>query len=359
MSVFNAENTGYKTGYKRLFLGVKQGLLDTINVQYPELEALYQQQMSQIWNEFEVDLSQDRMDMLETDRGVTDLMVKTISWQHLADSVAARSISGLLMPHVTNSEMENLINAWSLFETIHARTYSHIVKQTFEDPGAMLEETYTNTAVLNRSQAIVEAFDALEEAHTNADQAVLVEDIILTLTALFALEEIGFMGSFAVTFGIAEHTGKFMGIAQLVKLICRDEVLHTRFNGAILKIHQRVPGFAELLESDSLKAEIKRILDTVVEQEIVFQDYLFSEGRECIGINAELIKQYIYFMAAPMYTAYGLAPDFDVPKKNPLPYMDHWIDGSKVQVAPQELQNSAYQVGSVADDTMGLSLDDL
>ncbi|QTQ06894.1 ribonucleoside triphosphate reductase beta chain [Aeromonas phage PVN04] len=354
MSVFNAENTGYKTGYQRLFLGVKQGLLDTINVQYPELEALYQQQMSQIWNEFEVDLSQDRMDMLETDKSVTDLMVKTISWQHLADSVAARSISGLLMPHVTNSEMENLINAWSLFETIHARTYSHIVKQTFADPGQMLEETYTNTAVLNRSQAIVGAFDKLEEDHRHSQ--VTDTSILLTLTALFALEEIGFMGSFAVTFGIAEHTGKFMGIAQLVKLICRDEVLHTRFNGAILKIHQRIPAIAEMLESPMLKSQIQKILDAVVAQEIVFQDYLFSEGRECIGINADLIKQYIYFMAAPMYEAYGLVPSFDVPKKNPLPYMDHWIDGSKVQVAPQELQNSAYQVGAVADDTHNLDL---
>lgn len=357
MSVFNAENKGYKTGYQRLFLGVKQGLLDTINVQYPELEALYQQQMSQIWNEFEVDLSQDRMDMLETDKGVTDLMVKTISWQHLADSVAARSISGLLMPHVTNSEMENLINAWSLFETIHARTYSHIVKQTFADPGKMLEETYNNTAVLNRSQAIVGAFDALEEANKLGHVDDI--DIILTLTALFALEEIGFMGSFAVTFGIAEHTGKFMGIAQLVKLICRDEVLHTRFNGAILKIHQRIPEIDMYLRQPMVKQLIQKILDAVVEQEIVFQDYLFSEGRECIGINAELIKQYIYFMAAPMYVAYGLVPDFDVPKKNPLPYMDHWIDGSKVQVAPQELQNSAYQVGAVADDTHDLDLGDL
>ena len=357
MSVFNAGNTGYKTGYQRLFLGVKQGLLDTINVQYPELEALYQQQMSQIWNEFEVDLSQDRMDMLETDKGVTDLMVKTISWQHLADSVAARSISGLLMPHVTNSEMENLINAWSLFETIHARTYSHIVKQTFADPGKMLEETYTNTAVLNRSQAIVEAFDALEEANKRGDVDDI--DIILTLTALFALEEIGFMGSFAVTFGIAEHTGKFMGIAQLVKLICRDEVLHTRFNGAILKIHQRIPEIDMYLRQPMVKQLIQKILDAVVEQEVVFQDYLFSEGRECIGINASLIKQYIYFMAAPMYEAYGLVPGFDVPKKNPLPYMDHWIDGSKVQVAPQELQNSAYQVGAVADDTHDLDLGDL
>lgn len=355
MSVFNAANTGYINGYPKLFLGEQRGLLDTINVQYPELEALYQQQMSQIWNEFEVDLSQDRMDMQTAAPGLIDLMVKTISWQHLADSVAAHSISGLLMPHATNSEMESIINAWSLFETIHARTYSHIVKQTFADPGKMLEETYANMDVLTRSNVIVDAFHRLEDAGAKAEEA----DIIIALTALFALEEIGFMASFAITFGIAENAKKFMGIGQLVKLICRDEVLHTRFGGAILKIHQNIPSTSALMQKSWFRDELKGILDAIVNQELTFTDYLFSEGRECIGINADLVKQYVLYMAKPMYIAYGLTFDFDAPKDNPLPYMDHWIDGSKVQVAPQELQNSSYQVGAIVDDTDDLDLDDL
>ncbi|BBI55077.1 ribonucleotide-diphosphate reductase subunit beta [Vibrio phage KIT05] len=353
MTVFNANNKGYSEGYP-LFLGEELGLFDTINRTYPELEELYQQQMAQIWNEFEVDLTQDKMDMQKVDPKVTELMVKTISWQHLADSVASKSISGLLMKYVTNSELEGLINCWSLFETIHARTYSHIVKQTFQNPVEMLKETYDNLKVLDRSQAIVEAFDRLEALPKDSTRKEVMQAILGAIFALFALEAIAFMASFSVTFGIAE-TGVFQGIAQDVKLICRDEVMHTRFDYAILSILLKDPEWSRVYNSNI--SEYKRILDSVVEGELVWTDYLFSEGRQCIGLNAKLVKQYVLYMAQPVYEAAGITFGFEAPKENPLPYMENYIDGSRVQVAPQELQVTSYNIGAISDDTS--DLDDL
>ena len=58
-TMFNTENTGYLTGEYPLFFGEDLGFVDTINTPYPVLDELYQTQMSQIWNEFEVDLRQD------------------------------------------------------------------------------------------------------------------------------------------------------------------------------------------------------------------------------------------------------------------------------------------------------------
>src|SRR3972149_2259366 len=106
MTVFNANNVGHKTKKYPLFLGEDLGLFDTINITYPVLEDLYQKQISQIWNETEISLVQDKQDMLTLPKDTVDLMVKTISWQHLADSVASKSVSGLLMRYVTNSELE-------------------------------------------------------------------------------------------------------------------------------------------------------------------------------------------------------------------------------------------------------------
>jgi len=352
MSVFNANNKGYSEGYP-LFLGEELGLFDTINRTYPELEELYQQQLAQIWNEFEVDLTQDKMDMQKVDPKVTDLMVKTISWQHLADSVACKSISGILVKHITNSELEGLTILWSLFEVIHARTYSHIVKQTFQNPVEMLQETYANLKVLDRSHAIVEAFDKLADLPKDAPREVAMEAILGAVVALFALEAIAFMGSFAVTFGIAE-TGKFQGIAQLVKLICRDEVTHTRFDHAILKILLKDPEWLAVFNKNV--GQYLKILNSVVEGELVWADYLFSEGRQCIGLNAKLVKDYVLYMSSPVYDALGLTFPFEKVKENPLPYMENYIDGSRVQVAPQELQNTSYNIGAISDDTADLDL---
>ena len=354
MSVFNVNNKGFETNKYPLFLGEDLGLFDTINVAYPELEDLYQKQVSQIWNENEVSLSQDKQDMINAPKDVVDLMVKTISWQFLADSVASKSIAGLLMRYVTNSELEGMINAWSFFETIHARTYSHIVKQTVVNPNQVLRDTYNNVDIVSRSEAIVKAFDQLESLPITATLEEKRRAIALAFAALFALEAIAFMSSFAVTFAIAE-TGIFQGIGSLVTLIARDEVLHTRMDYAILNILKQDPEWLETFSE--LKDEIKGVLDAITNQEVKNANYLFSEGRQVIGLTAELLQEYTLYMAKPLYDALGIPFDFQVIEKNPCSYMDKYIDSSKMQVAPQEIQLTAYKIGSVKDDTDELDLD--
>ena len=355
MSVFNAQNKGFESSKYPLFLGEDLGLFDTVNIAYPELEYLYQKQVSQIWNENEVSLTQDKQDMMNAPKDVVDLMVKTVSWQFLGDSVASKSIAGLLMRYVTNPELEGLINAWSFFETIHARTYSHIVKQTVVNPNQVLRDTYNNMDILKRSQAIVKAFDQLEALPVDATIEEKRKAIALAFAALFALEAIAFMSSFAVTFAIAE-TGIFQGIGSLVTLIARDEVLHTRMDYAILNILKQSPEWVNTFKE--LAPDIKSVLDAITNQELSNADYLFSEGRQVIGLTSGLLKEYTLYMARPLYVALGIPFDFEVIEKNPCSYMDKYIDSSKMQVAPQEIQITSYKIGSVKDDTDNLDFDD-
>ena len=354
MAVFNKNNTGYKDKEYPLFLGNEMGLFDTINTAYPKLEELYQTQLSQIWNEFEVDLTQDRMDMLQVPPEVTDLMVKTISWQHLADSVACKSIAELFLPYCTNSELEGLLTIQSFFEIIHSRTYSHIVKQTFTDPNKMLEDTYNNTQVLMRSDKIVECFNKLQSIKVTDNIAVKKEAIVNAVVALFGLEGISFMSSFAVTFGISE-TDVFQGIASLVTLIARDEILHTRMDYEILRILKNSNEWGYIFKEN--KHMFKSILDSIVKKELDWTEYLFSEGRQVVGLNATLLKEYVCYMAKPLYEFLEVPFDFDVIVDNPLPYMDKYIDSSQIQSAAQEIQLTSYNVGVIEDDTDGLDLD--
>ncbi len=352
MTKFNANNTGYKEGYP-LFLGKELGVMDTINVQYPQLEELYQDQLAQLWNEFEVDLGQDKLDMMNVDKGVTDLMVQTIMWQTVADSVASRSIIETLGKYITNSELMNVATIWSFFEVIHARTYSHIIKQTFTDPNELLTELYDNAQVLTRSEPIVAAFDNLA-AVENGTEEELREAILLAFVALFALEAIAFMASFSVTFAIVE-TKKFQGIGKLVQLICRDEVLHTRMDYTILDILIKDPAWADTISKCA--PQIEELLQTVVSNEMVWADYVFSEDREVIGLNAELLKGYVKHMATPVFKVFGLEgfPDY---KENPLPYMAKYIDPSKMQAANMEIQNGSYLMGTLEDDSDDLDLEE-
>lgn len=353
MTVFNQDNKHHVEGGKApLFLGEQLGVIDTINVTHPIFEDLYQLQLSQMWNEFEVNITQDKLDMMNMPKNTVDMMVKTIMWQHAADSIASRSIIECLGDHITNSEFHDYATIWSFFETIHGRTYSHIIKQTFVDPNQALVELYENMQVMQRSQVLVDTFDALKTLPMDAPKDDKAKAIIKVVVALFALEAIAFMGSFAITFGIGE-TGKFQGIVQLVKLICRDEVLHSRGGFNIIQILKKE--MKEYLDDVEFKKEIKAILDEVVAQEFKWADYIFEQG-QVVGLSADLIKEYVEYMAAPVYKALDL-PFGLVPEKNPLPYMEKYIDSKKFQAAAQEIELTAYKVGAIIDDTDDLEFD--
>jgi ribonucleoside-diphosphate reductase beta chain len=336
-TVFNVDNKGHETGIYPLFFGEQLGFADSITSPYPILDDLYQTQMSQIWNEFEIDLTQDRQDMLNVERPIVDLMVLNLLWQTLVDSVASRAITGLLMEYVTNSDLEAYYNAVALFETIHNKTYNHIIKQTFVDPLQGLRDGYENKQVIQRATSITNAFNRVANLDQNAPESEKKEAVYLSIVALYLLESINFMNSFSITFGVAE-TGIFAGISQNVTLICRDELLHAKGGKEILKIEAK-----ELLV---MKPQMQQLFDDVVREEKEWNAYLFSEGRQCIGINEKLSNEYINFLAKPIAENLGLE-EVEAPAKTPYPFMDNCLDSSKVQVAAQELQLTSYLLNSI------------
>lgn len=353
MTKFNAKNTGYKTKHYPLFLGEDLGFPDSVNVTYPVLEELYTKQLSQIWNEFEIALTQDRLEMTQLPSEIVHPMKLTIMTQTLSDAMASRTISSVFTQHVSNPEMENLVSLWSFFEVIHNRTYAHIIKQTFDNPQHMLEQAYNNERVMLRSSAILSAFDEASDLPSTAPDEEKRRVILKAFTALFGLEAIMFMSSFAVTFAISE-TGVFQGISKLVELICKDELLHVRMDYEILNILKQDPHWVYAM--GDVAADMKEILDNIVSHELQWSDYIFEEG-QITGLTPELLKEYVLYMALPVYKSLGIEFSFTEITSNPLLFMEKYIDSTKMQVASQELQSGQYQTGAILEDDLdGLDL---
>ena len=343
-TVFNKSAEGHITGKYPLFLGEDLGFADNINLQYPELERLFDMQMGQIWNHTEVDLTQDRQDMQNVDPGITDAMVRNLLWQTLADSVASRAIGSTIMKYVSNSSLQDLYNAIILFESIHSKTYLHIIRQTLVDPQEALDKGYKDLNVVKRSNLLIDTFDSLANTATKDEQS-LRELILYCVVVLYLLESINFMASFAVTFGIAE-LGVFQGISQNLVLIARDEMLHALAGKTVLSILAKE--WPETFKR--LQPRFKEMFDAVVGDEHAWADYVFSEGRQIVGLNAKLLKQYVDYAATPVAKTLGI--EFDRAQElNPLPYMESYIDSSKIQVAAQELQLTSYLVNAVKGAT--------
>ena len=86
------------------------------------------------------------------------------------------------------------------------------------------------------------------------------------------------------------------------------------------------------------------------QEEIEWAQYLFKDG-SMIGLNATLLNQYVEYIANRRLKALGYNAIFDAPvNTNPLPWTQHWLSSSGLQVAPQETEVESYIIGGIKQD---------
>lgn len=106
------------------------------------------------------------------------------------------------------------------------------------------------------------------------------------------------------------------------------------------------PDYAKIKEET--KEECIRLFEQAVEQEKDWARYLFKDG-SMIGLNYNLLSDYVEFIAAKRMTAVGLPSSYSQ-KSNPLPWTQNWISSSDVQTAPQEQSITSYTLGGIDND---------
>ena len=100
--------------------------------------------------------------------------------------------------------------------------------------------------------------------------------------------------------------------------------------------------------AEECKEEATQIFLNAVQQEKEWAAYLFKQG-SMIGLNKEILCQYVEFIANHRMSAIGLGQPFKI-KSNPLPWMNNYLNSDNVQVAPQESEISSYLVGQIASE---------
>lgn len=351
-NIFNVEKTDYTK--PSLFLGQEMGLFDTLNCHYPEIWAKYKKLKALDWDENEFDFKTCNMEFKTCSRNIYDMMILTLSWQWEADSIVAKTIVPVVAPFVTNTE---LAAAWGRIgdnENLHAATYSEIVKTSFDDPEEVFNNILKVKESLVRLDTIASAMnDTYIMSHKLAlglvdrDDQETYNSIFMFVVALYALERIQFIASFAVTFAIAE-SGLFIPIGKAVQKICQDEFeIHAELDRIVLIEEMKTERGRTAY--NQCKDKIKNLLDEVVESEHSWVNFLFSEGRELAGVTPELLKACVCYYAEPVYKSLNIQPKVLAPKKNPLGYMDDWIVNDH-QASPQEEKTGNYMLGGFVSE---------
>ena len=354
-SVFDSTN-------KRDFVTAKCFLDNPVTIarydrqKYPIFEKLIKQQLGFFWQPEEVEVIKDAKDFKSLSEHEQHIFTSNLKRQILLDSVQGRSPNVAFLPIVSIPELETWIQTWAFSETIHSRSYSHIIRNVYPDPSAVFDAMMNIQEIVDCASDISKYYDQLISMNSGLSYDNYVSSpfleydhkkaLWLSLMSVNILEGIRFYVSFACSWAFAELK-KMEGNAKIIKLICRDENLHLAGTQHLLKIlPQDDPNFVAI--RDETKDEcIKMFLDAA-NQEKAWAEYLFKDG-SMIGLNNDLLCDYVEWITNRRLQAVGLPIQFKT-GSNPLPWTQKWISGGEVQVAPQETQITSYIVGGVKKD---------
>ena len=325
-------------------------------------EKLIEKQLSFFWRPEEIDVSKDRIDYSKMSEHERHIFISNLKYQTLLDSIQGRSPNVALLPLVSLPELETWIETWAFSETIHSRSYTHIIRNITNDPSLIFDDIVGNKDIVERAEYTSRYYDDLinyqqaynlhgegvhktEVGELDVNMRDLKKKLYLCLMSVNVLEAIRFYVSFACSLAFAERE-LMEGNAKIIKLIARDEQLHlssTQHMINLIRTGQDDPEMAEIAEE--CKQDATDMFKEGAEQEKEWAEYLFKDG-SMLGLNKDILCQYVEYITDVRVKAIGIDPIFDV-TKNPIPWINTWLASDTVQVAPQEVEISSYLVGQV------------
>ena len=200
-------------------------------------EKLIEKQLSFFWRPEEVDVSKDRIDYQSLPDHEKHIFISNLKYQTLLDSIQGRGPNVALLPLASIPEMETWIETWSFSETIHSRSYTHIIRNIVNDPSIIFDDVVENEHIKQRAASVSHYYDDLIDKMQKWQQLGVGEHVIngetvvvdlrdlkkalyLCLHSINALEAIRFYVSFACSFAFAERE-LMEGNAKIIKMIAR------------------------------------------------------------------------------------------------------------------------------------------
>jgi len=354
MTVFNRKKVDFTK--QKIFFGEPLNTQRFDEFKYPVFDKLTQTQLGFFWRPEEVSLQKDRSDYQRLTDAQKHIFTSNLKYQTLLDSVQGRAPAIAFLPFITLPELESCVITWDFMETIHSRSYTHIIKNIYSNPSDVFDTILDTPAIVTRAEAVTEKYDEFIDIGRRKLIGQDIKDydlykaLYLALISVNILEGIRFFVSFACSFAFSEL--KMMeGSAKIISLIARDESQHLAITQHILKCYKNSENDKVMNKvMKDCEDEVYIMYRNAVDQEKDWAEFLFQHG-SMIGLSTQLLGNYVEYTANKRLRALGLQPIYEVSStNNPLPWTEHWFNSRGLQNAPQETEIESYVIGGIKQD---------
>jgi len=259
---------------------------------------MYKKSEANFWTTEELDLSKDMKDFLSLNDDERYFIKNVLAFFAASDGIVNENLVERFCNDVKVLEAKFFYGFQIAMENIHSETYSLLIDTYVKDSQEKLK--------------LFNAIDTIPSVKKKAEWAMkwISDDTAsfgTRVIAFAAVEGIFFSGSFCSIFWLKKR-GLMPGLCHSNELISRDEGLHTEF--AVLMY--------SMLKNKPEEEIVRRIIKEAVELEIEF----ITESLPCnlIGMNQDLMTQYIKYVADRLLLMLGLVKEYKV--VNPFEWME-------------------------------------
>ena len=332
-------------------------------VKYQKLQNFETLARGFFWVPEEISLTKDKIDHKDASEAIKHIFTSNLLRQTALDSIQGRAPSQIFGPVCSIPELEALTLTWGFFETsIHSKSYSHIIRNVYGVPKDEFNKIHDTDEIVGMAANIGRYYEALHQLNCRKElgEDIPVYDhkraIWLALHASYALEALRFMVSFATSLAMVENK-IYIGNGNIISLILQDEILHAEWTAWIINnVVKEDNDFVKLQEE--CKQEVYAMYLEVINEEKAWADFLFKKG-VVIGLNANILKDFVDFTAFNRLKDIGIKYLEDHPKSTPIPWFNKHVNINKKQVALQETESTNYVIGVMSDKVEYEELPDL
>lgn len=299
-------------------------------IQHDDIWKFYKQAEASFWTAEEIDL---HTDLVDWDAKLNDneryFIKHVLAFFAASDGIVNENLAENFLAEVQYTEAKFFYGFQIAMENIHSETYSLLIDTYIKD-----------TAEKNHLFNAIDTLDCVKKKANWALNWIDKGNYAERLVAFAAVEGIFFSGSFCSIFWLKKR-GLMPGLTFSNELISRDEGLHCDFACLLYNNH---------LVNKLSKERVEEIITNAVEIEKEFVTDALPV--KLIGMNAELMSQYIEFVADRLLVELGNKKVYNV--SNPFDFMDMISLQSKTNFFEKRV--AEYQKAGVSNGNSGESL---
>tara|TARA_B100001029_G_C15034507_1_gene439227 strand:+ start:19 stop:1263 length:1245 start_codon:yes stop_codon:yes gene_type:complete len=275
------------------------------------------------WMPQEINMTGD-IALWKSEEGLTEdermIVMRNLGFFSTADSLVANNLVLAIYRLITNPECRQYILRQSLEEAIHTHAYQYCIESLGMDEGEIFNMYREIPSVAKKASWGLKYTKEISDPNFQTGTEETDKKLLKNLIAFYCvLEGIFFYCGFTQILSMGRRN-KMTGTAEQFQYILRDESMHVNFGiDMINQIKLENPH----LWDEEMRQEAAQMILQGTELEIQYARDTMPRG--ILGMNANMMEEYLQFIANRRLVQIGLEEEF-VGATNPFPWMSEIMD---------------------------------